>query len=112
GVIEIELLHLRMRRHVVWVGHLEDAPAFATFDMSLELSRGEARPSKEEGRCQIVPERVAEKIGQVQASPGRFAYMPRKSRARIGALFDDRTVTAFDPNQIRGEDPPFIGFIA
>jgi hypothetical protein len=59
---KIELLHLRMRRHVVWVGHLEDAPGLATFDMSLKLSRGEARPSKEEGRCEIVPERVAEKI--------------------------------------------------
>src|ERR1700676_5258026 len=50
-VAEIELLHLRMRRHVVWVGHLEDAPGFATLDMSLELSRGEPRPSKEEGHC-------------------------------------------------------------
>jgi hypothetical protein len=48
----------------------------------------------------------------VQAIPWGFAYVPRKSRARIGALFDDGTVTSFDPNQIRGEDPPFIGFIA
>src|SRR6202049_1554848 len=61
-VAEIELLHLRMRRHVVWVGHLEDAPGFATFDMSFQLPRGEARPSNEERRCEIVPERVAEKI--------------------------------------------------
>src|ERR1700676_877761 len=38
--------------------------------------------------------------------------MPRKGRARIGALFDDRAVAAFDPNPIRGEDPPVIGFIA
>src|SRR2546423_14631416 len=89
-VVEIELLDFRMRRHVVWIGHLEDAPGFATFDMCLELSRRETHPSKEEGRCQIVPYRVAEKIGQVQPIPRRFAYMPRKSRARIGPLFDDR----------------------
>jgi len=38
--------------------------------------------------------------------------MPKKSRARIGALFDDRTVTPFDPNPIRGEDPAIIGLIA
>src|ERR1700680_2897798 len=61
-VAEIELLHLRMRRHVVWVGHLDDAPGFATFDMRFELSRREARPSKEEGRCEIVPDRIAEKL--------------------------------------------------
>src|SRR5690349_9620408 len=50
-VAKIELLHLRVRRYVVWVGHLKDAPGFATFDMRLELSRGEVHPSKEEGRC-------------------------------------------------------------
>src|SRR5258708_952690 len=38
--------------------------------------------------------------------------MPRKGRARIEALFDNRAVTAFDPNPIRGEDPPVIGLIA
>src|SRR5258705_13878350 len=38
--------------------------------------------------------------------------MPRKRRARIGALFDDRTVTAFDPHPIRGEDPAIVGLIA
>jgi len=38
--------------------------------------------------------------------------MPRKRRARIGPLFDDRTVTAFDPHPVRGEDPPIIGSIA
>src|ERR1700674_2276117 len=38
--------------------------------------------------------------------------MPRKGRARLEALFDDRAVTAFDPDPIRGEDPPVIGFIA
>src|ERR1700731_4272440 len=38
--------------------------------------------------------------------------MPRKGCARIGALFDDRAVAAFDPNPIWGEDPPVIGFIA
>jgi hypothetical protein len=38
--------------------------------------------------------------------------MPRKSRARIGALFDDRTVTALDPNSVCGEDPAIIGLIA
>src|ERR1700738_1164750 len=38
--------------------------------------------------------------------------MPRKGCARRGALFDDRAVTAFDPDPIRGEDPPVIGFIA
>jgi pimeloyl-ACP methyl ester carboxylesterase len=27
-----------MRRHVVWVGHLEDAPGFATIDMSLQCA--------------------------------------------------------------------------
>jgi hypothetical protein len=54
-------LHLRVRRHVVWVGHLEDAPRFAPFDMRLELSCGEAYPSKEERRREIVPYRVAEK---------------------------------------------------
>ena len=80
--------------------------------MSLQLSRGEARPSKEKGRCEIVPERVAEKIGQVQAIPRRFTYMPRKSRTRIGALFDDRTVTALDPNSVCGEDLAVIGLIA
>src|SRR3984957_6437824 len=111
-VTEIELLRLRVRRHVVRVGPLEDAPGFATFDVRLELTRGEARPGKEEGRCQIVPDRVAEKVGQVEAIPGLFAHMPRKGRARIGALFDDRAVTAFDPNPIGREDPPFIGFIA
>src|ERR1700694_4081172 len=38
--------------------------------------------------------------------------MPRKGRARLEALFDDRAVTAFDRNPIRGEDPPVIRFIA
>src|SRR6202165_201280 len=38
--------------------------------------------------------------------------MPRKGRARLEALFDDRAVTAFDPDPIRSEDPPVIGFIA
>src|SRR6202162_5860959 len=38
--------------------------------------------------------------------------MPRKGRARIRALFDDRAVTAFDPDPIRGEDPAIIGLIA
>ena len=71
--------------------------------MRLELSCGEASPSKEEGRCEIVPDRIAEKIRKVQAIPRRFAYMPRKSRAGIGALFDNRTVTALDPNSVCGE---------
>jgi hypothetical protein len=31
-----------MCRHVVGVGHLENAPGFATFDVRLELTRGEA----------------------------------------------------------------------
>jgi hypothetical protein len=38
--------------------------------------------------------------------------MPRKSRARIGALFDDPAVTALDPNSVFGEDPAVIGLIA
>src|SRR6202049_2729392 len=38
--------------------------------------------------------------------------MPRKGRARIGALCDNRPVTAFDQDPIRGENPPVIGFIA
>lgn len=50
GVIEIELLRLGVRWDVVRVGHFEHAPGFATFDVRLELTRGEARPSKEEGR--------------------------------------------------------------
>src|SRR5882672_3080340 len=111
-VAEVELLHLRVRRHVVRVGHLEDAPGFAAFDVRLELTRDEARPSKEEGRRQIVPARVAEKVGQVEAIPGCFAHMPRKGRAWIGTLFDDRAVTAFDPHPIRGEDPAIVGLIA
>src|ERR1700680_244487 len=49
-VAEIELLHLRVRRHVIGGGPLETAPGFATFDVRLELTRREARPSKEEGR--------------------------------------------------------------
>ena len=42
---------------------------------------------------------------------GYFEAVRSRMLTRIGTLFDDRTVTAFDPNQIRGEDPPFIGFI-
>src|ERR1700730_6071427 len=38
--------------------------------------------------------------------------MPRKRRTRIGALLDETTVVAFDPNPIRGEDPAIIGLIA
>src|SRR5712664_2987953 len=37
-VTEIELLHLRVRRHVVLVRHLEDAPGLGTFDMRLAMA--------------------------------------------------------------------------
>jgi len=80
--------------------------------MRRELSPRETPPREQERRGEIVPYCVAEKIRQVQPIPGRFADMPRKRRARIGPLFDDRTVTAFDPHPVRGEDPPIIGSIA
>src|SRR3984893_13192236 len=38
--------------------------------------------------------------------------MPRQGRARLGGVFDDRAVAPFDPDPIRGEDPPVIVFIA
>ena len=81
-VVEIELLDLRVRRHVVRVGHLEDALGFATFDVRLELSRRETHPSKEERCCQVVPDRVAEKNTSSAADPTAFRVRaPQNPRA-------------------------------
>ena len=56
--------------------------------------------------------RVIESLLPVMRELGLVTIFEDVNFGRIGTLFDDRTVTAFDPNPIRGEDPPFIGFIA
>jgi hypothetical protein len=44
----------------------------------------------------------------MQPIPGRFADVPNKSRSRIGALFDDRTVATFDPHTVPVENPAIV----
>jgi hypothetical protein len=65
-----------MRRDRIRKCHLQPASALAVFVPWLDLFRLEARQHEEKRGVEIIPDRVAAEIGEMQIVPGRLNCVP------------------------------------
>lgn len=106
AVVEVKLLHLRVRRKRVCVGELdlEHPPRRPSLAVGSDFVGGNILPGQVVGEVEVLPQSIAREVQELQIAPWRLELVLCKGVARVVQRRDDLAVFGF-VHSLRSEHP-------